>query len=323
MNWSELRRDLLGGYNATGLPRWLAIPAFPTAVSEFCAKSADPAATPNDLGRIIEVDNGLTCELLRQVNSSSIALRHKASTAQRAISILGFHRSKMILLGAAAQLLLKNTALKGFDHERFTVTNLQRGFFARIIAGKLGADEDLAFAGGMMCDCILPSLASNRPEVYAAYAQAQSVQGQTLTQHEKTAFGFGHDYAAAQICLGYKFPDDLLCCILLHHTPLLELIRLGLNGSAVVAVRLAALLPDPFRQEPDGLQILTHIAAKFPGICLSTIAAEVDALTREMCPQADPSTKLSQLLAPSSPAAAPELSPAVAEPAVAVATEAS
>ena len=312
MNWADLRRELIGGYNATGLPRWLTIPAFPTAVSDFCAKSADPGATPNDLGRIIEVDNGLTCELLRQVNSSSIALRHKASTAHRAISILGFHRSKMILLGAAAQLLLKNTALKGFDHERFTITNLQRGFFARIVADTLGADEDLAFAGGMMCDCILPSLASNRPEVYDAYSQATSGQQHPLTQHEKTAFGFGHDYAAAQICLGYEFPDDLLCCILLHHTPLLELIRLGLNGSAVVAVRLAALLPDPFHQEPNGLQILAHIAAKFPGICLPTIAAKVDALTAEMCPQVNPAMRLSQLFSSDG-------APGAAEPAVAVA----
>ena len=94
MDWTALRRNLIASYRAPELPRWLTIPAFPTSVTQFAKKADDPESSAAELGRIIEADNGLTSELLRQVNNSVISLRHKAATAQHAISILGFHRWK-------------------------------------------------------------------------------------------------------------------------------------------------------------------------------------------------------------------------------------
>jgi len=231
LDWTAIRRERLGEYRASGLPKWLSIPPFPIAVSEFCQKAEKPDATAAELGKVIERDNGLTFELLRQVNSSAYGLRQRAATAQRAISILGFHRSKLILLNAAAHLSMKSQGLAGFDHEAFTVANIQRGLLAQCIANKLGADEDLAFTGGMLCDCVLPALSANRSEFYQSLRQNAEKMQHALPHYEKQQFEFCHAYAASQMCLGWKFPDDLICCILLHHSPLQELVQLGLNGT--------------------------------------------------------------------------------------------
>ena len=295
MDWAKLRRSELSNYHAPGLPRWLTIPVLPMAVMEFTKKSDDPDASAAELGRIIETDNGLTSELLREVNSSAIALRHKASTAQRAIAVLGIHRAKLSIMNAAFHRALDPPKLEGFDGEAFRVANLQRAFFAQVVAGRLGADEDVAFAGAMLSDAVLPLLATHNGEFYERFRLNPDGES-SIAEGERQDVGFCHAYAVAQIAVGWGFPDDLICCILLHHTPLRRLIQMGVSGSAVVAVRLAALLPDWFGQEPSGLAMLRIIEEHFPNIELDSIAAEVDELTAELLPLSDTAEKLSEWL---------------------------
>lgn len=297
MDWTALRRTLIASYGAPGLPRWLTIPAFPTAVTQFAKKADDPESSAADLGRIVEADNGLTSELLRQVNSSAISLRHKAATAQYAISILGFHRSKLILLNAATHIVLKSSGLEGFDCDAFSISNLRRGLFAQLIARSLGADQDLAFAGGMMSDCVLPVLVAHDREFYDTYRDAASESNRELPYYEVQQFQFCHAYAAAQICVGWKFPEDLICCILLHHAPFRKLVKLGLNGSAVVAVRLAAYLPDSFGQQPDGVNRLLQIEKYFPGMDLNEMFGEVDTTMANLYPEWEAADSLVSFLA--------------------------
>lgn len=306
MDWTALRRSLLASYDSPGLPRWLSIPAFPTAVHEFSKRAEDPEANAAELGRIVEADNGLTSELLRQVNSSAVSLRHKASTAQRAISVLGFYRSKLVLLNAAAHIALKSADLGSFDHEAFSIANLRRGLLAQMIAKSLDADEDLAFAGGMMSDCVLPVLVAHDSEFYKTCRNGASESNalRPLSYFEYNRFQFCHAYAAAQVCVGWKFPDDLICCILLHHAPTRKLIKLGLNGSAVVAVKIAAYLPDPFEQQPGGVQALEKIARHLPGVDLVDLLRQVDSTILNFYPQCSAVDKLESLLTEESVASA-------------------
>ena len=296
MDWRTLRSEQLGEYRGSGLPRWLTVPVFPTAVAEFSQKAEDPDVSAAELGRIIETDNGLTCELLRNVNGSAVGLRHKATTAQHAISVLGIYRSKLTLLNAAAQRAMQPSNLDTFDCEAFAFANLQRALFAQQLARCLGTDQDLAFAAALLCDCVLPTLAAHDSEFYSAHRDELSPKSQSLAQHELHRFEYCHTCTAAQLALAWKFPDDLICCILLHHAPLRKLIELGLNGSPVVAVRLAALLPDWFNQEPQGLSTMFWIEKHFPTIDLAAIAEQVDTQTAQLHSDWDRANGISALI---------------------------
>src|SRR5262249_54980139 len=112
VNWTKLRHSLIGDRNASVLPPNIPLPMLPQVVLEFSRKAEDPEAGPCELGRIIESDSGLTCELLKYVNSSKFGLKVKASSAQQAITKLGIRASKLFLLTTGVQHAMRSCKSK-------------------------------------------------------------------------------------------------------------------------------------------------------------------------------------------------------------------
>ena len=84
--------------------------------------------------------------------------------------------------------------------------------------------------------------------------------------------------------LGWDFPDNLICCVLLHHHGLKMLRDRRLQKTAVSAVALSALLPDPLYQEIDGIEQLHRLDEAWPEFDLMTIAKRVDDRFQEITP---------------------------------------
>src|SRR5262249_55443536 len=150
------RQQYVGEHNRHLIPPTFVVPVLPTALTSFLKLADDPNATSVELGKIVERDTGLTCDLLRLANASSTGIRQKVATAQRAIAMLGVRRCKMLLISSATERALKPKINNGFDYLRFSHTNLQRSFFAQQVSKALGQDTDLAFAAAILADCILP-----------------------------------------------------------------------------------------------------------------------------------------------------------------------
>ena len=139
-SWSMLRQEHVGSYNHELVPSKVVIPVLPTALTSFLKLCEDPDTSPALLAKAIERDPGFTCDLLRFVNSSTMALREKAATAQRAITVLGIHRSKMLLISSATQQVLKPKGKPSGDYQTFSYANLQRALFAKNISRIMGRD---------------------------------------------------------------------------------------------------------------------------------------------------------------------------------------
>ncbi len=275
VNWCRLRRQLIGDFDPGKIPPRIEVPVLPRALNDFIQRAEQPDVTALELGKCIESDVGLTCELLRLVNSSALGIRDKASTAQRAISVLGVHRSKLTLLTAAVQKYLKPREFRDFDYDGFCAANLERALFAQHFAKAFRTDADLAFAGAMLVDCLIPKLDDELPGFYPVFAETSPQTKPRLIDHEERALGWTHAMAAAQIMLGWKFPDDLICCVALHHCPENTIQHAELKTSAAAAVALAALAPDPLMQEPHGLPTLLNLGLIIPGMNFEIVAAAV------------------------------------------------
>jgi HD-like signal output (HDOD) protein len=168
----------------------------------------------------------------------------------------------MLLLSVAAERAMKPTTLGSFDYNSYVNSNIERALFAAQLAYRMGANADIAFAGGMLCDCILPATCTNS-RTTAAYAKYSSTPSETkprLIEFEQKLLGWNHASIAALIMLGWKFPDELVCCVALHHQLSRLLADPDMRSTAVLAVALAALLADSLQQEPMGLKALTQIA---------------------------------------------------------------
>ncbi len=284
IDWLKLRKDLLGEYDSSRLPPKISIPVMPQAMLTFLQRADDPNATAGELGKIIEADSGLTVELLRYLNSSAFAMRQKISSAQRAIAILGINRCKLFLLSASMQKVMTPKKMAVLNPELFASSNLERGLFAAQVAKFLDCDADLCFAGGMLCDAVLPSLVNEMSREYLAYEKTPAPQKEPLSDYEKRMIQWDHGQAAATIMLGWKFPDDLVCCVLLHHSAYQILSREDLRHSEAAAIAIAALLPEQLLQMPKGAAVLLKLETVFPGFPLSEICLKVDELMTEQMP---------------------------------------
>jgi len=286
MNWEKLRRKLLGRHKKAILPTDIKLPVLPTALLEFSRQSVRPDANPKLLGEIIESDAGLTCELLRYVNSSSVGVRQKVSSAQQAVALLGARTARLYLMTTSLGRAMKTCESKLINIQVFWNTNLERAIFAREVARLFGADGDLAFAGGMLQDFLLPILTSYQFDDYLKFWNLDEAQHVELHLFEEKACGWNHGEAAAQVMLSWGFPDDLICCVASHHQRISDLLALddGLSNSTVVACAIAGLMPDTFHQVPDGIEQLIRLESelKWPGFNLFDLAQKVDSQFKVM-----------------------------------------
>jgi serine/threonine-protein kinase len=277
IDWAKLREESLGPFTLAALPPNVQLPALPHAVTTFIDKSKDERATLKELAAIVETDTGLTLELLRHVNSSFLGLRQKAKTVQQALSLLGLRQSRLFLITTGTQAAICARKSKLLNHTSFWNACLQKALFARETAQLLQTDADVAFAGALLQDYLLPILSSELYEQYVAFVDRRADQPETICEFEQQAFGWDHAIAAASLAYRWKLPDELICCIRYHHHGLRVLADPQLARSPVGAVALSALLPDQLRQAYHGLEQLVLLQQKWPAFHLEDLVQKVDA----------------------------------------------
>jgi HD-like signal output (HDOD) protein len=275
IDWSGIRASMLGDSCRTDhLPK-VQLPVLPAAVAEFSRKADNPHCRIDELAAIVESDTGLTFQLLRNVNASANALRHRITSPHHTIAALGIRRTRLRLITAVLQNALPVRKLKLVHLASFWNSNLELGLFAKRLARLLNAGEELAFSAGLLQDFLIPVLTNTFDDDYVQFLRQGSSEAFSLTAFEEKTFGWNHSHAAAKVMFDWGFPDDLVCCVLFHHHGLSLLGDEALGQSAAAAVALAGLMPDSFRQSPDGLQQLVQLSGVWDDFDLQSLANDV------------------------------------------------
>lgn len=278
MDWTLLRQQLLGDQVESGLADKLKLPTLPTVITKICQLAKDPKCNASDMGKLVEQDAFLTCELLKVVNSSAYGLRSKISTAGRAVAVLGLKKTWLLLVGLATNNMVQKCKSPVILTQQFSASSLERGLFAKRIAEQLGGDKDVAFSAGMLQDFLLPVLAEQMTEQYATFSEhlKQEVNAaRSLGDLERNQFGWDHSEAGARVMLEWGFPDELVCLVYVHHRVdhLSELSKL--ESKIAPAVAVSSCLPDFLNQTPHGLEFLKAMEEVWPDFNLESVAAQV------------------------------------------------
>jgi len=282
IDWNELCAETIADFRLTALPTTLQLPALPVAVTQFLEKSKDPEASIKELSQLIETDAGLTLELLRHVNSAFVGLRNKASSVQQAISLLGLRQVKMFIVSNGMQAAVRARKSKLIHQAGFWNAGLQKALFAREVAKMLKTDADVAFAGALLQDYLLPVVTNEMEDQYLAFIQHRDRLPDCLADYEDKTFDWNHALAGASLARKWNLPDDLVACILFHHAGLRILGHPQLGRSPVAAVALSAMLPDQLRQHKTGLDLLLKLGEKWKAFDLVELAQRVDEFHAEM-----------------------------------------
>lgn len=278
INWEAQREQALGPFRLDILPANIELPALPHAVMMYLQESADENASIKSLAAILQTDAGLTVELLRYVNSAFFGLRTRVHQVAHALQLLGRRQARLLVLTNGAQAAIRARKSRLIHQQTFWNIGLQRAFFASEVAKRLGADAEMAFAGALLQDFLLPVLSNDLFDKYSAFIADRMGQPDSLTQFEQRTFGWDHSLIAAGLAHRWKLPDEITCSLFHHHAGLRILGHGGLARTSVAAVALSALLPDPLRQHLNGLEQLMLLQSKWPDFALAELIRTVDAL---------------------------------------------
>ena len=198
----------------------------------------------NDLVRPIEADPGLTTQVLKFLNSAFFGFQTPVSSIKQGIALVGIRTVKNFVLWKAVFSLIPKTGDSFFDVKLLWQDSLRRALFARILVTQFShAEQDLAFAGGLLQDMAIPLLLKKKPQQTSQLIQKVKKTPQVrLSELEMQELGWTHADAAEMMCISWKIPEDLRA-LLANHTKIDPYVERPADNPEQLVVSLSALLP--------------------------------------------------------------------------------
>jgi len=282
IDWRTRRIELVGRREDLDMEPPFKLPMLPAAVQKFSQRAEDPEATNQELSSILETDSGLTVEVLNLVNSGAFGLRNKVSTVKHALNMMGIARVKNFVLTTAVKRAMASCRSKVINLPKFWAANLEKAIFAQETARLMKADDETAFSAAMMQDFLLPAITSAMFDQYSKFIDQQFQKQEPLVAWEQRTFGWDHAIAAGRVACQWHFPDELICCLALHHRGLSLLLEPEYTNTAAAAVAISSLLPDPLQQTPEGMDHLCKLEQIWSSFDLMQVAETTERRFIEM-----------------------------------------
>lgn len=274
-HWSLLRQKLVPEPSLILKKVQVKLPPLPDVALKANQMLQDPDTEINKIAEVVEKDGALTTEILRFVNSTAMGVRNKVSTVKRAVSMLGRAGTRTLILTTAVNKAATSIKSPHIINRHYSLAGIERGAFAGIVAKRLGIDSDLSYAAALLQDFMLPTLTAEFTSEYAEALESLNKEGGELVKHEMQFLGTNHARLAAEQMLEWKFPDDLICCVWLHHEIGKVLTDLELSESSALPVMLSACLPGLIHQTPNGTQVLQKLGQKQSIYSLEDVSNEL------------------------------------------------
>jgi HD-like signal output (HDOD) protein len=265
------------------------LPAMSQTAIRLMELSHDPSKGPAEYAVPIELDPGLTVQVLNFVNSSWFGFRDKISTVKRAASLVGIRTIKNFVLWNAVFNVIAKPQCGAFCLVGLWQDSLRRALFARTFTRILGIKEtDEVFTAALLQDMAVPLLAKELPDAYSKLfdARLKSAYRFRLSELEVYAFGWHHASAAKIVAQQWNLPETLAQLIEVH---------LSLDGEKAsipvdpknIAMGMSALLPavdDSAWGEFEKFESLYNQSRPLDGPPIEQLLAQIDKEFVEMAP---------------------------------------
>lgn len=221
------------------------LPAMPQVAIALLHLSRDPNAGPAEYAETIEVDPGLTAQVLRYVNSSYFGFRSEIISTRQAIALVGIRAIKNFVLYNAVYNVMPNPKQGGFDLRLLWQDSLRRALFARSIGKAMGLKTaEGPFAGALLQDMAVPFLVNKLPQAYEVLLKTRQKEGQQvrLSALEDNAFGWNHGEAAGVVAKQWDLPKEFVTLVTAH-TEIEKWSAQADSEPECFSVALSALLP--------------------------------------------------------------------------------
>ena len=195
------------------------LPPLSAAVVEVLASFERKDVDADEIADKISLDQGMVTRVLRVANSAFYGFSGKVGTMHEAIVLLGFHNIRSLVVAAGLIRQFPPREHSQFDHSLFWRHNIGAGVCARVLAGRLGKDGELAFTAGLLHDVGRLAVEVMCPEKSDAVAAHSASHDTTLLEAECAILGIDHAAIGFEAAKRWNFPVAIQLAIRDHHQP--------------------------------------------------------------------------------------------------------
>jgi HD-like signal output (HDOD) protein len=267
-------------YDLSQLVSGAQIPGLPQSAVRMLDLSQDPNNGPSEYAQLIEVDPGLTAQILRFVNSSYFGFATEISNVRHAITLVGVSAIKNFTLWTAVLSVMPNSNCTAFQRSGLWRDSLLRGLFSRHTGRLLKVDDpEELFVAALLQDLALPLLVQKWPDEYSELLQFRAATGARLSSLEQDRFGWNHGDAGKLMCRQWGLPAAFGELIAGH-------VHFDETASSVdgriLAVGLSSLLPSAIESEwRERDRFVSAFELCVPGVTLVDTLTDVDTCFEE------------------------------------------
>lgn len=196
--------------------------ALPATAARAIQMLSNPNVDAQQLGRVLQSDQVIASQILRQANSAYYGGRASCTTVAEGIVRIGFQQLRSVLYAVAASSMLmarlsgyqmKNGEL--FRHSYVVATAARR----LAVTMRYPAPEE-AYAAGLLHD-LGKLLLDRHVQPRSAAMTADVEQGRSIIEAEEHYFGTDHATIGGLMAERWDYPAVLVDAIRYHHAPTL------------------------------------------------------------------------------------------------------
>lgn len=195
------------------------LPPLSTAVAEVLASFENQDVDVNEIANKVSLDQGLVTRVLRVANSAFYGFPSKVGTMHDAVVLLGLHNIRSLVVAAGLIRQFPQREHGRFDQHLFWQHSIGTGVCARVLAGRLGKDAELAFTAGLLHDIGRLVVEASCPEKSDAVVTHCIDHDTSLLEAEHAVLGFDHAAIGFEITRLWNFPFAIQMAIRDHHLP--------------------------------------------------------------------------------------------------------
>jgi HD-like signal output (HDOD) protein len=217
------------------------------------------------LTRIISSEVELSANIMRTVNSALYGVANPVKSIHNAIMLLGLKTIRTIALSYTMKTSTPKPREGLFDQEVFWTDSLLRAMLARSLASRhLPGEEDEAFTAVFLSHLALPVLLCSWENYYFPVIEQWNNLPMRLSFKERENFGWDHAQAGAWILKSWGFPEEIVSLVAAHHLSIEEIQELGAEGTMILPIATASLLPSVLRpRDADSHELIETVTQNF------------------------------------------------------------
>lgn len=252
------------------------------ALPDVCIKVNRLIDAPNysaaTLGDLITQDTDLSARLLRLVNSAFFNLQAPVETISRAITVIGTHELRSLVLATSAARVFTGIPGDLVDMAEFWRYSMTTGVIAGELAGRCRVlHAERLFVMGVLHDIGRLAIYLELPEASRDILLVTGGDDRLLPDVEAEMLGFTHMDVGEALLRKWSLPESIITVVANHHRPAsarlyrLETALMHMASQLAIGEMSGATLDETFEQIDPIVWEITGLEPEAIGTLLETV----------------------------------------------------